>query len=291
MSNEISPVGDRVRETAVLATTSPETAVPETSGVSPRKRRRGWLVALIVLGILLMLGFIAFIIGDNLANQYARDYVRTQVIEVLGLPDDAQVDVDLGGGSIILQALAGSIESVDVAVPDATFGDLTGAVELHAEGVPLAQTSPVDVLRVRFSVAEDDVAAIAGSLSGLSLNTIKLQEPEIVVSSEFSVFGIPFPLGMSLQPSAADGQLVFTPTSISVGDNTFAAEDLLANPLFASFAGALLQQQSVCVAAQLPQALVLTEVEVAGDLLVLDFTGDGAALGGPELSTLGTCAE
>lgn len=279
MSTEILPV---------------EPARPPASNAAvaepPRKRRRGWIIALIVVAIVLILAFIAFLIADGLAKDYARDYVRTRIIEVLALPDDARVDVDLGGGSIILQALAGTIDTVDIAVPEATFGDLTGVVDVHAEGVPLTETSPVDVLRVDFSVAEGDLTAIATSLSGLALDTIELEESEIVVSSAFNIFGIPFPLGMSLEPSAVDGELVFTPTSVTVADNTFAAADVLANPLFGPFARDLLKQQSVCIAGSLPQALVLTGAEVDGAHLVLGFSGDGSALGGPELSTLGTCA-
>lgn len=266
-------------------------AAPAGEAEPPKKRRRGWIIALIVIAILLLLAFIAFLVGEGFAKEWARDYVRTRVIAVLGLPDDAQVDVDLGGGSIILQAFAGRVETVDVTVPEATFGALTGDVELHAEGIPLAETGPVDVFRVKFSVAEKDLAAIAGSLSGLTLDSIELEEPEIVVSSAFNIFGIPFPLGMTLEPSAAKGELVFTPTSVTVAETTFAVDDVLADPLFGPFARDLLKQQSVCIAANLPQALVITGAEVDRDLLVLGFTADGAALGGPELSTLGTCAE
>lgn len=257
----------------------------------PRRRRRGWVVPVIVVAIVLLLGVIAFLVGDGLAKQYASDYVRARIVEALGLPDDAQVDVRLGGGSMILQALDGRLVSVEVSVPEATFGELSGAIEVHAEGVPLDATKPVDVLRVDLVVDEDDLVAIADNLSGLTLDTIDLDESGIVVASAFSIFGIPLPLGMTLEPSAVDGELTFTPTSVTVGDTTFPAEQVLADPLFGGFARDLLRQQSVCIAGYLPEALVLTTVEIEGEQLVLGFTGDGAALAGPELSTPGTCAE
>jgi hypothetical protein len=280
MSTEILPVGQPAPES-----TGSEVAVVETA----RRRRRGWIIALVVLAIVLLLGFIAFLVADGLVKDYARDYVRTRIIEVLALPDDAKVDVDLGGGSILLQALAGRIASVDATVPEATFGALTGAAELHAEGVPLDPATPVDELRVDFAVAEDDLVAIAGNLSGLELDSIELDEPEIVVASGFSIFGFQFQLGMGLEPSAADGQLVFTPTKVTVGDDTYTTEQVLADPLFGLFARDLLKQQSVCIAGYLPVALVLTSADVDGEHLTLGFSADGAALGGAELSTLGTC--
>lgn len=257
----------------------------------PRRRRRGWVVTVIVVAVVLLLGFIAFLIGDGLAKQYASDYVRSRIVEALGLPDDARVDVVLGGGSMILQALDGRVSSVDVSVPEATFGDLSGAVEVHAEGVPLDETAAVDVLRVDLVVDEADLVAIADNLSGLTLDTIDLDESGIVVASAFSIFGIPLPLGMTLEPSAVDGELTFTPTSGTVGDTTFPAEQVLADPLFGGFARDLLRQQSVCIAGYLPQALILSTVEIDGEELVLSFVGDGAAFGGPEFSTAGTCAE
>jgi hypothetical protein len=280
VDTEIVPVEPPVEPSGPVAA---EAAAP------PKKKRRGWIIALIVIGVLVVLAIVGFIIADAVAKDYARDYVRSRIVEVLRLPADARVDVDLGGGSIILQALAGRIQNVDVDVPELAFGDLVGAAELHAEGVPLDQNAPVDALRVVFSVDEADVEALAGNLSGLELSSVELEEPEIVVASAFSLFGIEIPVGMSILPSAAEGELVFTPTGISLGDDLYTADEVAANPLFAALAGPLLQQQSVCIADQLPSALVLSAAEVAGERLRLTIDGDGATLGGPGLSTPGTC--
>lgn len=262
---------------------------PAGGAATPRKRR-GWVVAFVVVGIVVVLAIVAFVVVDEIAKNYARDYVRERIVEVLGLPADATVDVDLGGGSILLQALAGRIDSVHVDVPELSFGALTGAAELRAEGVPLDEAAPVEALGIRFSVAEEDVAALAGNLSGLELSGVELEAPAIVVASAVEIFGIELPVGMSIVPSAAEGQLVFTPASISLGDDEYTVEEVQANPLFAALAGPLLAQQSVCIADQLPEALTLTEATVAGDELRLAIRGDGAALGGPGLSTLGTCS-
>ena len=136
---------------------------PVEAAPPPKKRRRGWLIALIVVAVLALLGVIGFFVGESFAKDYARDYARARIIEVLNLSDDAQVDVDLGRGSIILQALAGRIDTVDVDVPDVVFGNLTGDVMFHAEGVPLDQTAPVDVLRIDFAIGPDDLAALGAS--------------------------------------------------------------------------------------------------------------------------------
>lgn len=283
--------GDGGPGSAIEPTPVPVPPAPAADPAStrPRRRRRGWIVALVVVAVLAVVGVVGFFVADAWAQGYAREVVRERVLAVLGLPADAAVEVDLGGGSIILQALAGRIDEVDVAVPEATVGSLSGAVAFHAEGVPLAETEPVDVLRIRFAVPEAELQAIAGNLSGLELDEIALEGEEIVVATQVSVLGFPIDLGLALAPSAADGQLVFTPTKVTVAGRTFSAASILADPLLGAIAGKLLDQRSVCLASSLPHALELSSARVADGRLELGFTGDGATLGGPELQTPGTC--
>lgn len=273
MSTEVVPV-------------EPEPTV--VANEEPPKKRRGWLIALIVVAVLIVLGIIAFIVAEAFAKEYARDYVRARVVEVLQLPEDAEVDVDLGGGSIILQALTGRVNEVDVEVPEVAFGELSGAVRLHAEGVPLDENAPVDVLRIDFAIGADDLAALGQGEDAATAPTFAFDDGQVQISSEFVLFGASIPLGLSLTPSAVDGALVLTPTSITVGSETFDAgsDD---DSFFGQLVAGLFQPQTLCVAASVPQALVLADATIDDAELILAFDGDGAAFGGPELSTLGTC--
>lgn len=274
MSTEILPAGHPTEPPA------------DTAVVPPKKKRRGWIIALVVVGALIVLGVVAFLVAEAIAKDYARDYVRAKLVEVLQLPADAEVDVDLGGGSIILQALAGRIQTVDVDVPDATFGALTGTLRLHGEGVPLDETAPVDTLRIDFAIGADDLAAL--SEDPATAPTFSFEGEQVALGSEFELFGAVIPIGLTLDPSVAEGALVLTPTSLTIGEQTFEAgsED---GSFLGQIASALLQPQTLCIAGSVPQALVLEEAAIDGDELVLTFHGDGAALGGPELATPGTC--
>jgi len=209
-------------------------------------------------------------------------------VAVLGIDEGTPVTVDIGEGSVLLQALRGSLDSVDVTAGKVAFGELTGAATVHAEGVPLDENAATRTLRVTFSVAEPDVAALAGNLSGLELKSIVLEEPEIVATTEIDVFGLfTLPVGMGLEPSAVDGQIVFTPTSIRLGDENFTAAEV--RQQFGALGEQLLQQQSLCVNEKLPVALTVVDVDVIGKELVLAIDGDGVVLGGSDLSTFGTC--
>ena len=189
---------------------------------------------------------------------------------------------------MLLQAITGRLDRIDVTADQVTFGILNGAATVHAEGVPLDANQPVRSLDITFAVAEGDVAALAGNLSGLQLESIVLEEPEIVASTTFGFFGIQLPVGMSIEPSAADGQIVFTPTSVRLGEDDYTVQEL--QQTFGGFADALLRQQSFCVAETLPAALTIVDVDVVKKDLVVAINGDGAALGGSDLSTPGTCA-
>jgi len=280
-------------EPVVPATAPAPATVPvpvPAATLAPRRKRRGWIVALVVLGVLGVLTVVAFLVVDAIAKNYARDYVRERIVQVLALPADADVQVDLGGGSIILQALAGRISTVDVSVPEVSFGALVGSADLHAEGVPLDEAGAVERLRLEFRIDESDVSALAGNLSGLERSSVTLDEPEIVVTSMFSLLGIEIPIGMGILPSAAQGDLIFTPTRVTLAGEDYTAAQLQGNPLFGALAAPLLQQQSICLADRLPAAFTLSDAAVDGEVLRLTIRGDGAALGGGGLSAPGVCA-
>jgi hypothetical protein len=190
---------------------------------------------------------------------------------------------------VLLQALAGRLNEVDVTVDKVTFGTLSGAATIHAEGVPLDGEAPTEKLDVTFAMPEEQVvSALAGNLAGLKLDTIALEEPEIVVTSTLNLFFFTLPVGMGIEPSADEGQIVFTPTSITLGDTTYTPDEL--RQQIGGLADPLLQQQSVCVNESLPVALTIVDVDVVENDLVLKIDGDGVALAGPDLSTPGTCA-
>lgn len=274
MSTEIEPV-------------EPE-PVPAGSDAPPKRKRRGWVIALIVVAAVVVLGTVAFIVADALAKDYARGFVRDRIVQVLNLPDDAEVDVDLGGGSIILQALSGRVDTVDVEVPEVALGELTGAVRLHAEGVSLDEMQPVDVLDIDFAIGADDLTAL-GQGGDAAAPTFEFVDGEVRLSSDFAIFGATIPLSLSLEPSAAEGDLVLTTTRITIGSETVESGD--DESFFGQLLSGLFQPQTLCIADNVPQALVLTDATVDETELVLAFTGDGAAFGGPEFSTPGTCPE
>jgi len=117
----------------------------------PRKKNRGRrpLIVLLVVVIVLIAGFF---VADYFAKKYAESYVRDQIASSLGLPSTAPVTVDLGSGSILLQAATGRITDVTVRINPIVLDGLAGSATMTAHGVPLNQATPVQSLDVKVYV-------------------------------------------------------------------------------------------------------------------------------------------
>lgn len=265
----------------------PAAAISEPEAPRPRKRRRlrGWLIA---LGITAVLVVVAWFVGDTLLRDYAKTYVREQIITAFELEPDVPMDVEIGPGSLIAQAIGGSIDSVDVEIPNLALGEITGDLSVALGGIPLNGDDPVDTLRLSVSVDEDEVGKLGGYLSDADLTTIDLAPNEIVVQTKFDLFGTEIPLSLSLEPSAIDGGISFSPKTVTVNNSEISLDDVRDGP-FGALASGLLDSGTFCVAEYLPRAITLTDVTVSDTALVLSAEGDGTPLGSADLSTFGTC--
>ena len=268
-------------------TTAPASAPVPVTPALPKKKRRIW--PFIVVAVVLVVLIVGFFIADAAVKAYAQNQIKQEIVAAIGVDPKTDVQVELGGGSVLLQALSGKLSTVDVTVPKLAFGDLVGSATLHATDVPLDQSAPLKKLAITYRVSEKNVRVLASDLSGMKLDTITLDQPEIVANASFEVFGFGIPVGLGLTPSASHGELVFTPTSILVSGQKFTSKQLIATPGLGSLAKQLLKQQTFCVAQYLPKALTVTSVKVADRQLVMKISGDNAALGGSAFSTKGTC--
>ena len=261
----------------------------ERESEPPRKKRRfRWLIAILVVAAVLVVGFF---VGDHFARQYATDLVRERIIEVLKLDKNTEIAVGLGSGSILLQAIGGSVNDVTVDIPELELGEISAGASVTAAGVPLDMSKPVEKLGITVTVTEEQAQKLKTFLSGIDLTSIELGDGVISVGTDFDVFGLlKVPVSVDLAPSATEGGIAFDPETIVLDGNPISVQDLRDNPLVSALAGQLLASQTFCVAEYLPQALTLTDVDVVGETLVLKINGDGTALGGPEIATMGVCS-
>lgn len=285
MAEPILPRSERPTEPVEPAPTRVIELPPE----KPVRRRRRWLGPLIALAIVIVVLLVAFFVGDALARQYATGLVREKIVEALKLDPSAQVDVNFGDGSILLQAAAGSIDTLSVHVSQFSLGEITGEAQVTATGVPLDSSQPLKTMAIEVTVDEANVQKLSGYLSGVDLTSIELRDKRIRIGTDLDVFFTKIPVSVDLAPSANAGGISFEPVTIVLGGQEVSVADLRAIPGISGIVGALLGSRTVCVASYLPEALTVDGVSVVGKYLVVSINGDGARLDPAALETLGTC--
>ena len=255
------------------------TSIDAPKTVPPRFRWIGWLVVLAIVGALVTF---ALIEGDKIVRDIAGGVVRSGVVAALDLPDTQEVDVDLGGGLLVFQAITGKLDSVDVTVPDVAFGEAVGTLALTVTDVPLDPGKPVGTLTADVVFDEANVAKYAGYLSGAPLTSLVLADQAATVGADLG--GVP--VTVSLTPSVATGAVVFTPAAVTAGGVAATVEELAAGPL-APLAAPMLASRPLCVAQYLPAALTVSGAVVSGNTLVITATGSDVGLAA--LGSKGTC--
>src|ERR1700761_2023312 len=133
----------------------------------PRRKHRGRraLIALIVVVVVLVA---AFFVADYFAKKVAASYVQGQVATALDLSSTKPVTVTFGSGSLLLQALTGRVNDVNVQVDPLVVDGLSGSATLSAQGVPLNSTTPVQTLGVDVRIPTTTVSKAIAEVPALA---------------------------------------------------------------------------------------------------------------------------
>lgn len=254
------------------------------SSNAPRTRRRWpWLVALLVVAALAVGAWFA---GEFIARSIVERTIREQVIENLNLPADQHIDVDLPG-AVLPQLIGGRLDELTLTAVDVAFGPFAGDVVVHASGIPIRGDAPVQAASATATLDEAQVRGLLGTIDGFPVDTVTLNAPDVDVSMDLQLFALTVPVGVGLTPSAADGQLILTPSALRVAGAEMSASALADQ--FGAIARTVVRDWEVCIAQYLPAGLTLSAVRVDGAHVVADFDIAGAILTDRALQELGTC--
>ncbi|MFJ6654065.1 LmeA family phospholipid-binding protein [Microbacterium sp. NPDC091313] len=250
-----------------------------------RRRRRAWpwILTLVIVAALVAGAAVG---AEALARGAVQGGVRQLVVAQVDLPADQPVDVEVPG-LVIPQLLSGRLDAVDVSSPDVAVGPLTGDVAVRLTDVPIGADAAAGPGTAQVRLDADQLRVLLGTIDDFPADTVALAAPDVTISRALSVLGVSIPVGVSLQPGAADGRLVLTPSAFRIGDAQVSADDLRSR--FGGVADAVLREWNVCIAADIPAALTLTGASVVGDQVVADFAIDGAVVVDPALRANGAC--
>ncbi|CAN5185109.1 hypothetical protein BH11ACT2_BH11ACT2_10240 [soil metagenome] len=214
-----------------------------------------------------------------------QSYIRGQVVKALPGSDPT---VSVGAGSLTLQALSGHLDSVDVRVPDATLGTQHSDLSFAATDVPFDSSKAIGDVRIRVEVDEAAVQQLVRGLDGFEHASVTIDQ-DVSIGSTFALFGAAIPFAIGVTPKADSGDLLLTPTSVTLNGATVALSELKTVPL-ASNIVSLVKPQRVCVKQYLPKVISFTGVRVVGNKLQLTAAGKNIALSTTDFSAVGTCS-
>lgn len=249
---------------------------------SRRPRRR---IAVIVVAIVLLVA--AVVAAEFIARSVVTGTVRSLVVENVGLPDDQDVDVQVGGGLVLPQVLGGRLSEVTVASDDVTLGPITGDVLVDLRGVPVSGGAAAEGGTASVRLDQDQLRELLAQIPDLPASTVTIAAPDVMLQASLSLFGIAIPVGVGVTPGASDGDLTLAPSTFSVGGNAVDADTL--RQQFGGVADAVLQTSSLCIADRLPAGLTLASATVQGEDLVATFDIAGGIVNDPVLQTDGSC--
>jgi len=255
------------------------------SGSSRNARKRWWILGGVVAAILI----IGVVLVETVGRDQAEKLVGDRIAASLGSVTTEGVSVDLGTGSLAWQALTGGIDAVTVDLDAVEINGLEASAHIVATEVPLLPSAPLGSFTLDVTVAGDEIGKLAGTLSGLELESIELTDSAIRVSTVFELLFIRIPVALDLQPVAAGDSIAFEPRSVLLGDEEISVADLRDNALVSGLAGNLLDSQEFCVSSSMPAALTIESAEVEGSDLVIRLTAHGIALGSEQWQQYGSC--
>jgi hypothetical protein len=239
---------------------------------------------LVALGVLLAIVVVAIAVVEIGGRSVVESYIRGQIVKALPGSDPTVV---VGPGSLTLQALSGHLDAVDVSIPDAQLGTLTSDLTVSATDVPLDSSKPIPEITIGVDASQAELQRLVRGIDGFSASSITI-DGDVSLGSSFTLFGQTIPYAIGVVPSANAGDLVLTPSSVTLNGDKVAIADLKKTPLAAGIAS-LVKPQRVCVADRLPKILALTTVTVAGDHLQLTADAHDVALATADFGTVGSC--
>jgi hypothetical protein len=251
-------------------------------------RRTGWWIGGGIIAVILIVGVI---LVETVGRATAETLVREQIVASLGTDSTDGVTVDLGSGSLVLQALTGGIDVVTIDLDRVDLSGLEASARVVATEVPVLPSAPLKTFSMTVSIASEEITKLDDTLSGLELESIELKDSAIRVSTTLELLFIRIPVALDLLPVATGNSIAFEPQSVLLGDEQISVADLRNNALVSGLAGNLLSSQKFCVASSIPAALTIDSVAVEASDLVIQLSADNIALGDERWQQYGTCPE
>ncbi len=247
--------------------------------------KRRWIIAIviIVISVLALVG--AYFIVDPILRSYYENQVKQEITGNLPEGVTGDVEVTIGGASMIGQYLVGSFERVDLRAPALVVDSVPAFVHIVATDVPVDTSRPVGAVKGTIDLTQqalNDIFDLAGNAGDAEL---VLRAGEVGYTGTITLFGIRIDYLASATPTAEGDRLVLTPqgAEVTTGIGTLDVSGIVQRIVAE-------RPITICVAQYLPDGVELTGVNVTPDRARITLESSTLMLTQESLTTLGSCS-
>ena len=255
------------------------------TAAAPRRRRsraaRIWITVIAIVVALVALVVVADLVIRNVAEARVAEEIQGN------LPDEVSGDVDvmIGGFSVIAQYLSGSMQQVELSAPELAVRGVPVSVDVVAHDVPVDLASPVGQLTATIEASPEAVNQLVRSqdIEGVD-GDLAFGDGTVGYTGSVSLLGFPIEYSVTARPTAAGDTVLLEPIGVELGTGggSFDVSGLVDRLLGDD-------PVPVCVAQYLPEGVEVQQIAVAPTGAVVTLEGDGLRLDQATLSQTGSC--
>ncbi|WP_460799582.1 DUF2993 domain-containing protein [Microbacterium sp. GXF0217] len=257
----------------------PGRADAQASAPKPKGRRWPWVVGGIVVLLIVLV-----VAAELIARAVLPGIVRGIVIDELDLPADQQLDVQTEG-ILLPQLISGSLTELKLSTDAVTLGEITGAVDATALGVPL-RGGDLESASGTVRIDQEQFEALLGD-TDLPIDSLEFEAPDVTATGSVPILGLTLPLALTATPGAEGGELTLTPVALLIGGIELNADQV--SDRLGDLGARLTETQHICIADQLPAGLTLTGLTIEGTAAVIDLSVAGGIVSDTALQENGVC--
>ena len=260
-----------------------DTGAPTTTDTDRGARRlAAWLLPALALAQ------VALVLGADLAVRGTVEQLVAGQLAAALEADEADVEVAIGGVSVLAQGLTGSVDEVRLRVADIELGRLAGELEVTARTVPFDPAARTGRVSVRYAITGGELDALMPDFVGMRVSSVELRDETIAVAGELVSGGKWFLV--ELAPGVASGEVSFAVAAVRVAEGEYGSlDELSAHRGYGALLRALREQSRVCIADQLPEGFELTALTARDGTLVAELRAPHVRLGALSFDRLGSC--
>ncbi|GLI25999.1 hypothetical protein ARHIZOSPH14_02410 [Agromyces rhizosphaerae] len=276
------PYGDdELQGRADASDTLPIPPLQQADAAPERRPRRGLLIGAIVAASLLVLA-IATVVTDVWLRGASERQVAAQVEQELPEGVTGDVDVTIGGASMLWQLFVGRFDRVQVSAPELDVNGAVLDVEVVLEGTPRDRTRTTDRATATVALSEEAVSELI-PIPGVG-DGLRFEDGLVAYTGTIEILGFPIEYRADATIEADGDTVLISPESVRIVGG--AAEFLLGG-----ITEELLRIDPipVCVAQFLPDGAEVDELTWEGGVVTLVLEAEDIVLDEALLERTGSC--